>query len=424
VLNLDISENTFCVNPWSYLRINSLGQVSYCLRNTDIWTPSSGSYYDDFNTNEFILSARDNFLKNKFPAGCNRCVAEEDTFNGAFRKSQNFKLMVHHDQHFQSSLEQSPIYSRLKAENIWPQQIFVMFGNQCNLMCRMCSSSLSSALSLQYFNNDSKLDESIQVVKNLVPAEHFVSPGLIDWTANEENWKNFLSLIIDNPSLQSIQICGGEPFMHSRLVDLIDACLLQNKTQIKIVITTNGTIIDHNVMTKLTAFKNVFIDVSVEALHPCNDYVRVGSNYQEIKTTVLDLLKYKNTNFNFGIHLTPQAYTIEHLWTALDFAIEHNLEIVANHVHARPWLQIPILPKSIKRKLVKMYNDKYKDIKLVEPTLKKLNAWLTVEESEDLELLRKKFVTHTTFHDQMLHTQFKHAFPHLVEFFKDYGYKE
>jgi hypothetical protein len=44
----NISPASFCVNPWYWLRINSLGEISYCARATDYWSQSVGSFAEDY----------------------------------------------------------------------------------------------------------------------------------------------------------------------------------------------------------------------------------------------------------------------------------------------------------------------------------------------------------------------------------------
>lgn len=419
-----IDPNVFCVNPWYWIRINALGEISYCARAVDFCAESTGNLLKDFTSHPYILSARKEFLNSRFPKACNRCKAEE-SISGPFRKSQN-KLAAIYPDWFDESLKQSPVYSRLSKTQIRPRAVFVMFSNKCNLTCRMCSRLASSKLAEVYdqynytinYNHDDAEFRASEINN---------ATAVNNWASNKEKWLDFLNFILDNPDLEILQLNGGELFVQPEFYQLIDFLLLHNRTNLKIIITTNGTVANDEILLKLQKFQSCFIDISAETLTNTNDYIRVGSDVQSIAANLRKFIKFSTNKLQFGVHLTPQAYSVETLDTLLDFCIKHNLETVANQVHPQKYLQIMVLPTEIKTQTYNRLKEKYSNLSQYNPSIahaiEKIFHWLCTPDSANIEQLRKQFVRHTQEHDKMLGTNFSKTYPHLVNFFKDYGYE-
>ena len=411
-----IDPNVFCVNPWYYLRINNAGGLSYCVRATDDWSEYQGPLFEEYNNNKFLLDARQSFLSNNFASACNRCLPEEKAHSGPFRKSQNFRAAIHHNEFFHNSLEQSPVLPRLTDNKIWPHFIFVSFGNLCNLSCRMCFWTGSSSISTLYQTHNYKSDfnPTNQGNPNV--------PTILNWTNDEKRWQEFLDFIVQNPDLKFIIFNGGEPLINERFHQTIDHLISNKKTNIHLTITSNGTDITDSLINKLQKFDSCFTDISLECFHPLNDYVRVGSNYIDITKNLEHIVSRRNDKFMVGVHQTPMVYTADYLDTVIDYCIEHNLELISNTVHPQRFLQLHVLPDYVKSELIKKYQSKYTSVSHPSAsfTVKKIIGWLQ-SAPDDLEDLRKKFVEHTKDHDRMLNTDFNTALPHLVEYYKQYG---
>ena len=138
-------------------------------------------------------------------------------------------------------------------------------------------------------------------------------------------------------------------------------------------------------------------------------------------------MKFSTDQLKFGVHLTPQIYSVETLDTLLDFCIAHNVEVIANQVHLQRCLQISVLPPDVKKLLHQRLTQKYKNINSsnlsISQAINKILNWLSADEPEDINDLRKLFVLHTHSHDKMLKTNFSKVYPHLVEYYKEYGYE-
>lgn len=419
IINIDnINPNTFCVNPWYYLRITAAGTASYCSRSTDVWEQPNGTLHDFFNNSELMTKARESMLDGKFPAGCNRCVPEEVTVNGAYRKSQNIRAAIVDNEFFHESVRQSTVMSRLGANNLNPHFVFVIFGNQCNANCRFCFRTGSNRLA-KIYDQHSYVDNisALPGTRNL--------PSELDWTQDQKLWEDFLSFVLNNRDLHQLTINGGEPFVTPRFYELIDILIKNNRTDIRLGLTSNGTVCDHDIMVKLQKFRSCFIDISLEALDPVNDYIRVGSSYQQVYNNFTKFFSYQTPDrMVIGAHPTMGAYNIEKVHTFLDFCVEHDLQSWITPVHPQRFLKVDVLPPSVKKQTSAFLKDRYANVAntSISEGIKKTCSWLDQVEPDDVEELRKTFVQHTKDHDRMLGTDFAKTFPHLVDFYKAYGF--
>jgi len=420
---INIKPETFCINPWYWLRINTAGGISYCPRATDQWADNTGSIDTEFINNKEITSARKSMTEGNFPKGCNRCAPEEKT-GGSFRKSQNLLAAVHHDW-FYESLTQSPVTARFSSNDIKPHAMYVAFSNECNLSCRMCTRLSSSKLSEVYNQHNYVVNYHLADGTGAQREKISGAPS-ISWAADESQWKKFLNFILSNTDLIQLQINGGEPLIQKRFTELINHCIQNNRVNLRLVITSNGTVVDVDLLSKLQKFSHCFIDISVETFHPSNNYIRVGSDYNEILKNIRTLMKFSSSNFKLAIHTTPQIYSVENIDTVIDFCIEHNLDLIANQVHPQRHLHVVVLPPETKSTIYNLLIKKYTNVtknSSISQSINKLLNWLSMEEPDDIDTLRKLFVKETIDHDAMLGTNFSELYPHLVSYYENYGYE-
>ncbi len=413
----NISPDTFCVNPWYYLRINATGTASYCIRATDVWEEPQQDFEDFFNNSNLVTATRQSMLGGKFPAGCNRCVPEEATINGAWRKSQNLRAAIVDNNFFHESVQQSPVLSRLVSNNLKPHFVFVSFGNQCNMSCRHCFRISSNKLAKIYDQHNYQDISGLPGTRNLAADQ--------DWTQDQSRWEKFLSYIVDNRDLHQLAINGGEPVVTPRFYELIDHLIKHNRTDIKFSFSTNGTVFDQTLINKLQKFEHCYIDISIEAIDPVNDYVRVGADYQTVSQNFFKFLEHQIPGkLVVGGHPTPMAYTVEKVHTFLDLCVEYDLESWITPAHPQRFLKVEVLPSDIKAQTSEFLRHRYANVTnaSIANGIKKICSWLDQPEPADIDDLRKTFVQHTKDHDRMLGTDFSKTFPHLVEFYKAYGF--
>ena len=129
---------------------------------------------------------------------------------------------------------------------------------------------------------------------------------------------------------------------------------------------TNGTVFKQSLLDKLKLFARVGIEVSIETVTAHNDYVRQGT----VTTVVLEnIQKYiqhcNNTSISLTIRPAISALTVGYYYTLLEYCLEHKLIIKSLLVTTPEYLDIKVLPQSVKQQYLRHYKeivDKLADI--------------------------------------------------------------
>ena len=99
-----------------------------------------------------------------------------------------------------------------------------------------------------------------------------------DWTKDPVVWENFKQQLLEIPGLTQMHFMGGETLLTPRLEDLVDFMIKHKRFDQCFSFVTNGTVYKHSLMEKLSKFKRVGIEISMESLGLQNSYVRQGTD--------------------------------------------------------------------------------------------------------------------------------------------------
>lgn len=418
-----------CAAPWYSIRIDTSGAYKYCDFSKDsdqsdllpsLW----------FNTGAKIVKARKSVQNGEALLGCRQCYSNEKNNFDSYRLRKNLQAAIYHGPHLQESLQQSPAAERMQQSvltNKGPSFIHVSLSNVCNLSCRTCVPELSSKLASTY----KKI--------NILPKNQ---PILLDWTKDQTRWLDFLNnLVLNNSSLICLHFMGGEPLYHEKFYQLLDECVARDRTDFHLTFVTNGTIWKPDLIKTLSKFKSVTVEISLENLHQTNNYIRQGSDYQQVQSQIEHLLSNKTNNMAVVLRTVPQALSVEHYDTVIDFVIAHQLHIDSNMLFNPPELAISVLPQSykqqIKNKLVSKYQtfllqhsdqynvtdvrNQYRWQKQVAYHIEKIIKMLSAPEPDNVELLRSKFIKYNCQLDQVADTDFQTHYPALKMLYEKYN---
>lgn len=341
------NDNVTCISPWYELRINQDGSYTYChaARTKFVSDLNSAEW---FSSSPDILHDRGCIKSGTALAGCAECYNNEKQGLTSFRHRRNFQAAVFAGEFFKESLLQSPAYIRMQTSNsVKPAFIHVSLSNLCNLACRTCNPGLSSKV-VSVFKRADLIDSQ--------------TPVKVDWTKDKQKWDSFVSLVIDNPDLVSLHFMGGEPLLHDKFYELLDLFIDNQKTDFHLTFVTNGTVFKDNLIEKLKRFKSVQVEVSIENLHKTNEYIRIGSDIEQIKNNIKLFSKHKSEKFTIALRTVPQALSIQHYDTIVDFAIENQITIDSNVIHDPEFLKIFVLPADVKLKTIDHLTSKYKEL--------------------------------------------------------------
>ena len=412
------NDNVTCVSPWYEIRIDANGDLRSChsIRQSQA-EPTNLSFLDWFNHGNQI---RTNITNGVESEGCSACYYNEKNNLISHRMQRNIQAAIYHGEYFTESLEQSPAYKRMNGyQKIYPAFIHVTLSNLCNMKCRMCFPQYSSLLTDAYKK------------VNWLSKD---TPTLTDWTTDTNKWNEFIELIENNNNLMALHFMGGEPLYHKRFYQFIDWCIANNKTDFHLTFVTNGTIYKEELFDKLKQFKSVQIEISIENLHHTNDYVRMGSNFNTVKENIL---KFISKDITVVLRTVPQALSIEHYDTILDFAIQNNLGFDSNILDKPQHLKCFILPKQLKTEISAKIRSKYihilsidnngNDIAMfrsldgIKRHIESLLIRLDETEPDNIEDLRYEFVRYNMELDKVNELKFLDVYPELYDFYAKYS---
>lgn len=420
------NDNVTCIGPWYELRIDANGNMRGCHAISQNYSEKSNlNFLEWFNTGNEITNTRNSIINGLGYPSCNSCYQNEENNLISFRQRRNIQAAIYSGKYFKQSLEQSPAYDRMsgKVKNFYPAFMHVTLSNLCNLSCRMCFPLYSTQLASNY-----------KKIK-LIDAN---SPTLLDWTMDDNKWNEFLELVKNNNNLMSLHFMGGEPMYHKKFIEFIDWCNDNNKTDFHLTFVTNGTIYNENLLEKLNNFKSVQIEISIETLHQTNDYIRLNSNYNVVKNNIL-LITNNLTNGRVILRPVPQALSIMHYDSLIDFALENELSLDHNIISKPDHLKCFVLPKHIKEKITEKIKTKYTDIlkismdniypsnlrtvgkNIIKKHIESVLTQLNEAEPDNIEELRRKFIEYNIQMDSVSDYKFLDFYPELIDLYEKYS---
>lgn len=339
----------FCNAPWYELQIYWDGSFGICCTERHKLYADSESQYNianmtiqDWYRSEPVKKFRQQLLSDKKNTVCNRCYMEEDYGGISKRLKGNIKSAVF-SQAFLPSFEQSP--GRQHFDNTeyqgMPIDIHLDLGNHCNLTCKMCEARSSSKIAVQ------------EVKWGIQSSRQFVGT---DWTTNYTAWQSFKLQLLDIPKLSNIHFMGGETLLSSRVDDLVDFLIQHKRFDIGFSVVTNGTIYKPDLIKKMTAFKRVGLEISLESTTRHNDYIRQGTDTAKVFDIVEKYQKLCNgTTVDLTIRPAISALSIGSFWTLLEYCLEKNLVIKPLWCIRPDFLNPVILPTEIKNQYLPFY---------------------------------------------------------------------
>jgi len=288
-------------------------------------------WYDTSAEKNGVIEIKKNIDLGQVDKNCNLCHKQESTqqFSGRQRAL--------------TQLPPEQLDDFLENKKIRSFYMFVMFGNKCNMACRMCSSDISSLY-------DSIWNNKKNVPTTISDDIHYWNTIKADITAKVDLYEEFRLVVM-----------GGEGTIQEELYKLTDWLQEENLSKkIILQIGTNGSVFaEDKFMSWCDTFKQVAVAVSVDSTHEDNFlYVRYPVKFEKIHE---NLQKYKllaEAKSNFNLHITPTFYinNIAYLEEFLDYF--ENFEIAGRPVRIydntlfRPDdLSLTALPLAVREKL-------------------------------------------------------------------------
>lgn len=439
------NRTVFCNTPWYEAHVYWDGSLGICCQETGRLYEDTGYNRAKYNlktmgllewfNSEPAKEFRHSLLGNKRTPRCQRCYTEEQHGGTSRRHRANQKSVIFTRTAFNGSYEQSPGYEHFNHSlnnqghtNTHPIDLHIDLGNYCNLACKMCAPWASTKI-------------ATQLVKwHKADAEEYLG---VDWTKDSKVWQRFLNDLISIPKLKNIHLMGGETVLQPRFEELLDWFIQHERFDVSWSFVTNGTHYNPRIVEKLSKFRRVGIEVSIETVSSRNEYIRQGTSSVDV---LGHILKYKQACVNSGMTVTVRPaislLSIGHYYTLLDYCLRNKLLIKSLLVTEPNFLDVRILPDDIRQQYLSTLTSLQQELAAVEvdtdynesdPNLYLQSVKLQLQQAESLltadrlpntDVLLEQMVRHCERWDEVYGYNALKFYPEFENIWTQYGYRE
>lgn len=340
-------KDNFCPSPWFHTRINNSGNYEYCrwaVKHDRQSFPTIKEQSPIYWFQHGMSTIRQDLLDGKEIPGCSECKLVEKHKKVSGRQRQLLKIGVTVDDFEKSMLSSNWVdifkYSQEHGGDTdqLPQDWQVDLGNFCNSACLFCGPYSSSKMASEF--------KKIGFIDKLPPRA---------WCDDDELLESFLHTLERSPTIAYLHFIGGETLITPAFKIILEKLVksgLSNK--ITIGFTTNLTTWDQDIVELLCQFHRVNLGMSVECLHPLNDYVRYGSKIQTVEQLLEKWIGVATKqNWLIQLRITPTILSIWHLDTIYKFASHHGVAVEScNFLNDPAFMRPSVLPQDWRNRVI------------------------------------------------------------------------
>lgn len=340
-------KNSFCSSPWFHVRIKNDGTLEEC-RWANREDKSDCKKLIDTDPIEWFQNGMSDFrmqmLAGEVPEICKTCQKMEQHNKISGRQRQLLKTGITKT-NFEKSMLSSAWFNKFEQSyqnngvtDQTPQDWQVDLGNYCNSGCLFCAPESSSKLASEFYK--------LNLITKM-PARN--------WVDDPQQLEKFLNCIRNSKQIRYMHFIGGEtlitPAFKTILQELVALGLNEHIT---IGFTTNLTVWQQDVVDLLVQFQNVNLGLSIECLHPVNEYARYGGDYETTKQ-LMDrwVALSEQHNWLTQIRTTPTILSIMHLHTIYDYAWRNKISVESCDFLEKPEFMRPtVLSESFRQQAI------------------------------------------------------------------------
>lgn len=361
--------------------IDTTGKVKPCCRF--VWDKSIPSQNLETQTieqifySEHMKSLRKDALAGKKIPGCERCYQEQAAGKKSLRQRMNDN-------------------NATNKYNITDPKINYLelaISNDCNLMCRMCSSRFSHKLYDEEIEFYGKADITTRKTRSNIDAAY-----------------KFLE------SLNYIKFTGGEPLMIKEHWELLEEAVSKDVAKnITLNYSTNCTILPKEKHIRLWKhFKKIELALSLDSIiDEENEYQRHLTNQKVVLKNIDTFVDLTSNDLNNMVILSRPTVTIYNIYNTpetLDYLLSKGISANPTHLTHPQHQSITVLPKKLKN-IVKDKFDNYRHTN--NKNQESCDYLINYMYSEDNSNLYEKFLNHTYFLDKKRGQNFTKTYPYF-----------
>ncbi len=312
---------TFCPLPWNFQAIRNNGDIRICCQanistNRGLLTNDEGRIFNAGTDNldkarnaQLMKEVRKAMIKGEWHATCQRCRQEEESGLDSRRQYEfrNWKLRM-------SDVEQGTKEDGTIEVDKFPVAYYdLRFGNKCNLSCRMCGPSDSSAWYEDHValtGSTEYQDTHMKVQLEKKGTQWVDANKSYQWYLNDDFWKQ---LSEKDDGIKHIYMAGGEPMLIREHFRFLEKCVRKNISKnIILEYNTNLTILPDKVLDLWKSFKEVRVGASIDGYGDVFEFQRYPAKWQEVFKNLQKLDKQPRPIFSW-LACTVTVYNVTHI---------------------------------------------------------------------------------------------------------------
>lgn len=436
------NKDTFCILPWSSIQINPSGDFKVCCFSGISDTKSRlGNNYgmcldDDGNVMNILTHSIQDAINSKYHRElrlaqstntrhsiCKVCWDRDDANAAKNQMTTSLRYF--------RSFNQLPNLEGATPLDAAPQamqddgsidtsviSLDLRFTNICNMKCIMCNPQYSN----QWYADEMKLYTTTTFnvdskVYNIKVENGVYKSDMVPWHDSPIWWDKFDEAM---PRVKHIYLTGGEPFLikgHDVLLDKLISAELAGDVILEY--DTNLTVINDNILNKLSHFKQVILSVSCDDIDDKFELIRFGGKFSTMLENLGKLrmrnIKIRHLSSCTGIYSLYSPMRLHDYFTKLGYDT-----FSFRFLRAPRHSDISYLPDHLKLQMIKVYEgsnlpQQWKNFYIghFENTMGKYSA----EECNQHILDHIKYLNSL---DAIRGTNWKQTFPEIVELLKEY----
>jgi len=351
---MEIDKKTFCAAAWFQVRNDHAnGEYRVCCEIDHTKSKFSGdksfswpkSTPNDFINSEYVQYLRSELNNgNKLPE-CGKCWRKENAGGKSLRQVSNDTVTNNQG----NNLENTWIKNYFKNKTDFISNLVLSADlkttNICNFACTMCEPMDSSKLYTKWLKN--KNEPAVRKLLSLKPKNYLdeVKSVYMDKNNRYELLEYFLLM-----KPKHLKILGGEPLMDEKMFQVLEK--FPHKSNIKILFVTNGSQNLSNVSERLKDYKDVNYTISLEGKNDIQDYIREGSNWNQIENNILEY-QAKYPNNQVSVNCVVQALNIFHIPEFVNWCRKQSIALTLSILDEPSFMGLSSIPPKLKTDILK-----------------------------------------------------------------------
>lgn len=282
----------YCYAPWTTAQYSGVfggGGISPCCE----WKGSKFTgEVKDYHTSEYLNDIKTAMKKHDMSViskTCAECIEQE-------------KFMKSARNYIDRDIENGKY--KLNAVN----KLDYRPDNLCNLKCRMCTMHSSNLIEEEF------------VAHGGAPIEQRDTTDVMDF---------------DLLNLKCLAILGGEPTVNKRMFPVLDYLIEKGMNEtIRLQYTTNCTSINRPWMSRVEKFKDINVNLSLDAAGKAFEYIRTGAEWHKVEKNIPKIISIAD-DYNIQMVVQTNSFAIIEDW------IEYFLQFPPEVINMSPMMGVP-----------------------------------------------------------------------------------